>query len=84
MFLVCRDIPQHEAWKTIENVKKDTRENAKLNLMKLEWENYYKALLTENRKEFEYQNINIESATNVEVNEITVPEIKQALQKLKN
>ena len=73
-----------EAWKTIGSLRKEGKQNSNLNLISSkEWVDYYKTMLTENRKKFEMTKIDIKTAQNDKVIEITVEEIKKALEKSK-
>lgn len=74
-----------EAWKTINNLRKNTNETKKINPLKAEvWKEYYSNLLTESRKEYldtKLNKINIEEHV---IEEITIEEVKRELQKMKN
>ncbi|XP_030754536.1 uncharacterized protein LOC115881259 [Sitophilus oryzae] len=48
------------------------------------WEDHYKQLLTENRTEFKLEGPDLKNAKDIDVNEISVNEIKKALKNSKN
>ncbi|XP_030750903.1 uncharacterized protein LOC115878509 [Sitophilus oryzae] len=74
-----------EAWKTIRNLGRDEKQNSKLELISIEkWEDHYKQLLTENRIEFKLEVPDLKNAKDIDVNEISVNEIKKALKNSKN
>ncbi|XP_030766244.1 uncharacterized protein LOC115890192 [Sitophilus oryzae] len=74
-----------EAWKTIRNLRRDEKQNSKLELISMEkWEDHYKQLLTKNRTEFKLEVPDLKNAKDIDVNEISVNEIKKALKNSKN
>ena len=74
-----------QAWNTIKNLKNGGKQRNKVQLIGLkEWTEHYKALLTENRPKFKEVEVCIDEVDNSEVQEITVREIKDALNNTKN
>lgn len=74
-----------EAWNTIKNLKRDTKNTCNIALISMkEWEEYYRSLLTEDRDTFKWKDKNENWNATVQVKVITTQEIRKALNTMKN
>lgn len=88
----CRNIDQYlggtrnsEAWKVIKATKTNRKETSKITCIKdQEWENHYRTLLTEKRKEFTNNGEQIIERTEEEQIEIPLEEVRKAAKSMKN